>query len=45
MDKKKRDSIIGFLARDLIDKNPPKPPEDRDIERLKKRVKIHGEKG
>lgn len=41
----KKQSLIQWLAKDLIDRFPPEPPKDYDIEKLKKRFKILKKKG
>jgi len=36
MRKRKKYSLIKGLAKDLIDRNPPEPPKDYDIEKSTK---------
>lgn len=33
-------SLFKELAKDLIDKNPPEPPKDYDVEKLKRKASI-----
>ena len=33
-------SLFKELAKELIDKNPPEPPKDYDVEKLKKKAQI-----
>ena len=40
MPEKKKLTLFEELAKNLIDKNPPEPPKDYDIEKLKKKVRL-----
>jgi len=36
----KKRTLFEELVKDLIDKNPPEPPKDHDVEKLKRRTRI-----